>query len=67
MAHKAPLEERIATLEKEVAQLKQQLRQKKLSRDWVKGISGSLRGFPEFAEVVRLGKEFRRKQKDSAR
>ncbi len=67
MAPKPPLEERIATLEKEVAQIKQQLGHRKLSRDWVKRISGSLKDFPEFSEVVRLGKEFRRKQKDPSR
>jgi hypothetical protein len=67
MAHKPPLEQRIATLEEEVARIKQQLRQKKLSRDWVKRVSGSLKDFPEFAEVVRLGKEFRRKQTDPSR
>ncbi len=67
MARNPPLEQRIATLEKEVAQIKQQLGQGKLSGDWVKRVSGSLKDFPEFPEVVRLGREFRRKQKDPSR
>jgi hypothetical protein len=32
--------------------------------DWVNQIAGSMVPFPEFAEVVRLGRELRRSDKD---
>jgi hypothetical protein len=51
------VESRLAKLEREFALLK-----KNAARDrsnWISEISGSFRGDPDFAEIVRLGKEMR--------
>ncbi len=51
------VESRLAKLEREFALLK-----KSVPRDrsnWISEISGFFRGDPDFAEIVRLGKEMR--------
>ncbi|HVC96954.1 MAG TPA: hypothetical protein VND64_24965 [Pirellulales bacterium] len=53
------IEQRVTALEKEVADLKKQLPRKD---NWVDEIVGSMKDFPEFDEVLRLGAEFRRSQ-----
>jgi len=49
------LEERIATLEREVAELKRKVEGD--SKNWVDEISGNMMDFPEWREVCRMGKE----------
>jgi hypothetical protein len=70
------LEERIATLERELAEMKQILASSVLlpapsalpdaKPNWIESITGSMIGFPEFDEVVRLGREWRKSQLPNA-
>ena len=53
------IEERLAILEKEVAELKQAQSRK----DWIKEITGSFKDDAEFGEILRLGREIRSAQK----
>lgn len=53
------IEQRLASLEHEVAQIRLQLPDRSTSDNWVDQISGSMKDFPEFDEVVKLGREFR--------
>ena len=63
------LEERVATLERELAELRQLLASATLlpapsplppaKPNWIEAITGSMSDVPEFAEVVRLGREYR--------
>ena len=64
MSEREALVERLRALEKEVADIKRRLEQPAANGNWVDEISGSMKRFPEFDEVVRLGQEFRRAQKD---
>lgn len=59
------IEERLAALEREVAEL----RQRPTARvkvppgaNWVDAISGSMENYPEFEKVVEYGREIRRQQ-----
>jgi len=60
------LTQRMVTLEAEVAALRaaEKARQIDASRSWIDRINGSMKDFPEFAEVVRLGKEWRDAQRE---
>lgn len=47
-------------MEQELAELKSRVRSSGASRNnWIDAISGSFKDDPEFAEIVRLGKEIR--------
>lgn len=59
MCNAATLEERVAQLEREVAELKQRLGAD-TTADWIEQIAGSFKDDPEFDEVLRLGAELRR-------
>jgi hypothetical protein len=54
--------ERLAVLEKEVAELK--LRVEGNRGNWPDNVFGRMADFPEFDEVVRLGRELRDAQTD---
>ena len=60
------LTRRVSTLEGEVAALRaaEMARKAEGSRSWIDKINGSMKDFPEFAEVVRLGKEWRDAQRE---
>ncbi len=58
MAH-ATVEERLAAVEAELAQLKHRLNGRTASSTWLDRIAGSMKDEPEFAEVLRLGREAR--------
>ena len=58
------IEQRLATLEQEVAEMKKQLVPTARRGNWVDEFAGSMREFPEFSEVVRLGRELRTAQTD---
>jgi hypothetical protein len=64
MSETEALAERLRVLEQEVADIKRQLRKPSVNGNWVDEISGSMKEFPDFDEVVRLGQELRRSQKD---
>jgi hypothetical protein len=53
------LEERVALLEAEVAQLKQLVRPTAPAKNWLERITGSMKDNSAFDEVIRLGHEFR--------
>jgi hypothetical protein len=59
MAQETSLEERVKVLEKEVAELKQRLLQLSWRGTWLEKVSGSMKDYPEFEEVLRLGAEIR--------
>ena len=59
MATQSELEDRVASLEQEVAQLKLQLKDRKPNGSWLDKISGSFEGDEGFREILRLGKEQR--------
>lgn len=59
MATPSELEDRVTSLEQEVALLKLQLKSHKPSGSWVDEVSGSFEGDEGFREILRLGKELR--------
>ncbi len=59
MAEMKSVEERLAVVEQELAELKRRLPQGPRKKNWIEEINGSMKDFPEFDEVLRLGKEFR--------
>lgn len=54
------IEERLAVVERELAELKTRLPPEREPENWIEKISGSMKDFPEFDEVLRLGREFRK-------
>lgn len=67
MSH-VSIEDRVAALERELAQLKKQVAGDKAPSEgtgaaglvnWIDSMAGSMQDFPEFDEVIRLGREFR--------
>ena len=57
------LEQRVAVLEDEVAELKRQIAAPATTQTgWLDVISGSMKEFPEFKDVLRLGAKWRREQ-----
>ena len=59
------LEHRIAVLEAEIADLKRRVEHLSPSeaQNWLKDLIGSMKDFPEFEEVARLGAEIRRAER----
>jgi hypothetical protein len=60
------MEDRIAALESELADVKRQLSTLTKPRAWLDDVVGSMTSWPEFDEVVRLGREWRESVEDSA-
>ena len=56
------LEHRVEALEAEIRELKEEVRQKKPARDWSK-IVGWAADDPDYEEAMRLGREYREKQR----
>ena len=54
------VEERLANLEREVAEIRRLLGKEEQSQNWVERVLGSMEKYPDFQEVLRLGQEFRR-------
>jgi len=59
MSQSPSTEERLATLEAEVAQIKDQLQLGAEPWNWLDRVVGSMTRYPDFREVLRLGREFR--------
>lgn len=55
----ATIEQRLSALEKEVADLKTRLQTTNGAGYWLVRVAGSMKDYPEFAEVIRLGREIR--------
>lgn len=53
------VEERLSALESEVQAVKRQLAKMGKPRAWLDDVAGSMEAWPEFEEVLRLGREFR--------
>ena len=60
------IEERLAVLEREVAELRRQRPVVRVAvppgANWVDAISGSMEDFPEFEKVLEYGRQIRREQ-----
>ena len=54
------IEERLEKVEKELAELKLRLADQDPRSTWFWKVRGSMAAFPEFEEVVRLGREIRK-------
>ena len=59
MSKSRNIEERLAQVEKELAELKDDVKTLKGLGNWIDAISGSFKDDPEFDEILRLGKEIR--------
>jgi hypothetical protein len=57
----ATVDDRLSALEKELQAVKQQLAALAKPRAWLHDVAGSMDPWPEFEEVMRLGREFRQK------
>ena len=62
MPNETNLEQRLAVLEKEVAELKHSVRP---GPNWFERVSGSMKNEPDFDEVLRLGREIRQADRPS--
>ncbi len=62
MSDESTVEQRVAALEWEVAELKRQLAKAvpNTKAKWIDRITGTFKDDPDFAEIVRLGAEIRR-------
>lgn len=60
MSETTTLEDRVKALEDEVAELKRRAGRKETVGEWLDKISGRLAKYPEFEDVVRLGREIRK-------
>ncbi|HJT35328.1 MAG TPA: hypothetical protein VJ783_25100 [Pirellulales bacterium] len=65
MQESSSLEDRIEALEREVTALKQRLGGAPKQDNWIERITGTFEGDAEFAEIVKLGAEIRRKERPS--
>lgn len=63
MAKRTDIEQRVTVLERDLAELKRRVGLSDAKKDWIKAITGSMKDYPEFKEVVRLGRKYRRSQK----
>ena len=59
MSQSPSTEDRLATLEAEVAQIKDRLQRVAEPPNWLDRVVGSMTRYPDFREVLRLGREFR--------
>jgi hypothetical protein len=62
--NESTLEQRVTALEQRVREIKRRILPFPENGDWVDQIAGSMVPFPEFAEVVRLGRGLRKSDKD---
>ena len=53
-------EERLTEVEQEFAELKPRLSPKGDGKSWVERIEGAFQNDPDFEEIVKLGREFRK-------
>lgn len=54
------LEQRVTSLEEQVAELRRLLASLPAGANWLENIVGSMKDYPEFEDVVRLGREIRK-------
>ena len=63
MGSPSDIEDRVASLEQEVALLKAKLAERKGDGSWVDRLSGTFKDDPAFDEIVKLGAEIRKSQR----
>ena len=63
MADVGQLEQRLAALEHEVAELRESIASRALKSGWLERLTGSFKDDPEFEEIVRLGEQYRQSQR----
>jgi hypothetical protein len=56
----ATVEDRLSALESALEELRREVANSRRARAWLDDVAGSLQDWPEFAEVLRLGREFRK-------
>ena len=56
----ATVEDRLSALESAMDEVRRKLSSTYRPRAWLDDVAGSLQEWPEFAEVLRLGREFRK-------
>jgi len=59
MSQTSALEERLAPIEVQVADLRSQVENLRSKGSWIDEITGSFKDDPEFDEILRLGREIR--------
>lgn len=59
MAEELTLQSRVSDLEKQVSLLTKQVFQSTSKPGWVRKIVGSMENAPDFAEILKLGREIR--------
>lgn len=60
MSQTRSIEERLDTLEHEMADLKRRVGEGETKKNWIEKITGTFENDPDFAEILRLGREIRR-------
>ncbi len=60
MSDQQTIEQRLAEVEKELADLKRRLPVPTAGKSWVEQIAGTFKDDPDFDEIVKLGREFRK-------
>lgn len=64
MSEAFTLEARLDAVERDLAELKVLVRRTPEAGPWYERTVGSMKDYPEFAEVVRLGREIRKREHD---
>ena len=59
MSQSSSTEDRLAALEAEVAEIKDRVQRVAEPPNWLDRVVGSMSRYPDFREVLRLGREFR--------
>jgi hypothetical protein len=60
MSENVALEERLTAVERDLAELKDHVLRADRQRPWFEKMIGTMKDYPEFAEVVKLGREIRK-------
>ena len=60
MPENSLLEERLTAVERDLAELRDHVLRSQHARPWFERMIGSMKHYPEFAEVVKLGREIRK-------
>ena len=59
MSEQLTIEQRLTAVEQELAELRRRLPSERGGKSWIERIAGTFKDDPDFAEIVRLGRECR--------
>jgi len=59
MSEQQTIEQRLADVERELAELKLRVPLQAEGKSWIERIAGTFKDDPDFDDIVRLGREFR--------